>query len=464
MAADLHLPHQLTGANKSLTAQCHCKSVHFIVTVPTSALPLPVHLCHCHICRYTHGTLCTFHAPLPKGVEPQFIASSSIASSLTGYTHARAAAERFFCRTCGCHIGDRNLQPDPETGKPEWHVATSIFSSHGEDTFQIRTHIFTNSAGGPGGVNLATWLPRINNRNIHVWDPPPNDPKYPLSPSPPPPSSSSSPPPQHHKPSKGEEEENEADVGRRLRAQCHCGGISFTIPRPTASESADPFLSRFLHTTTTTSSSTSSNSRSRSSNNPARPAGEKQATTAKRVATLCLCADCRLTSGAHAVPWTFVPLASLRPPPPPPLDLGSARGGGGGGGGGEGGEGGGYASLRTYRSSHNVTRGFCGVCGATALYMVDDPERVEGGPGNGEGKVVVVDVAVGLLRGDSDGDGDGGPAAERWLAWRTGRLAGWETGTEFDAGFAEALRDGLGRWGRERYGRVEEFEIPKAVE
>ncbi|KXX80013.1 hypothetical protein MMYC01_203445 [Madurella mycetomatis] len=427
MAAELHLPHQLTGANKSLTAQCHCKSVHFIVTVPTSALPLPVHLCHCRICRYTHGTLCTFHAPLPKGIEPQFIAPSSIASSLTGYTHAGAAAERFFCRTCGCHVGDRNLKPDPETGKPEWHVATSIFSSHGEDTFQIRTHIFTNSAGGTDGPNLAAWLPRINNRNMHIWNPAPNDPKYPLSPSPP----SSSPTEQSG--SKGEKEKDTS----RLQAQCHCAGISFTIPRPTASESTDPFLSRFLHITPTPTIA----------NEPTpQEAGHQE--TAKRVATLCLCADCRLTSGAHAVPWTFVPRGGIRPRLP--ADLAGDDG---------------YGTLRTYRSSDRVTRGFCRVCGATALYMVDDPERVAAASGEGkagEEDAAVVDVAVGLLR-SSEGEGEGGPAAEGWLAWRTGRLAGWETGREFDAGFAEGLQDGLGQWARKRYGRVEDFEIPKQV-
>src|SRR5438552_3056114 len=42
---------------KTLTAQCFCKSVHYEISLPTSSFPLKVHLCHCSICRHTHGTL-----------------------------------------------------------------------------------------------------------------------------------------------------------------------------------------------------------------------------------------------------------------------------------------------------------------------------------------------------------------------------------------------------------------------
>ncbi|KAJ4289314.1 hypothetical protein N0V88_007065 [Collariella sp. IMI 366227] len=226
MTADLHLPHQQAGAYKTLTAQCHCKSVHFTVHVPTSALPLPVHLCHCSICRQTHGTFCSFHAPLPRDVEPVFISPSSIESSLTGYIHSpQAASERFFCTTCGCHIGDRDLRPDwadPSAGKPEWRIATSIFSPQDEDTFQIRSHVFTTPSIEP---NLATWLPSINSRAIHVWNPAPNDPKFPLATA------------QLLKP----------DIkDNLLLAECHCSGVRFTIPHPSPEEASDPFLSRFL--------------------------------------------------------------------------------------------------------------------------------------------------------------------------------------------------------------------------
>ena len=97
-------------ATKTLTAQCYCKAVHYTVAVPAASLPLRAHLCCCSICRYTHGTLTIFHATLPKGVAPQFVAPSSM-DSLTGYRHAEARSERYFCSTCGCHIGMLSVTP-----------------------------------------------------------------------------------------------------------------------------------------------------------------------------------------------------------------------------------------------------------------------------------------------------------------------------------------------------------------
>ncbi|KAH6857015.1 hypothetical protein B0I37DRAFT_88910 [Chaetomium sp. MPI-CAGE-AT-0009] len=417
MAAELHLPHQLAGAYKTLTAQCHCKSTHFTVTVPTSALPLPVHLCHCSICRYTHGTFCCFHATLPKGVEPHFVSPSSIESSLTGYIHDEATSERFFCTTCGCHIGDRDLKPNPDTGEVHWRVATSIFNTHGEDTFQIYSHSFVNPSTEP---NLATWLPSINGRTIHVWNPAPSDPRSTLACAQPP------------KPDLPDPD--------RLLAQCHCGGVRFTLPRPSESETANPLLKRFLRTgptpspppnpdtTTTTTSTTTTDP-----GTPARAHAHTPATgppTLKRIACLCLCDDCRLTSGAHAVGWVFAPRSCLEPALPPSLE--------------------GVGTLRAYHSSSNVTRAFCRVCGATVFYAVDDPERVV------QGGEAVVDVAVGLLRG-----WEGSVAVEGWLAWRTGRLAGVGDGKRFDGGFAEGLEEGLGTWGVQRYGVREDFNIPQ---
>ncbi|KAG7288266.1 hypothetical protein NEMBOFW57_007797 [Staphylotrichum longicolle] len=359
MAADLHLPHQLSSAYKTLTAQCHCKSVHFTVGVPTSALPLPVHLCHCSICRYTHGTLCSFHAPLPKGVEPDFVAPSSIESSLTGYIHSpQAASERFFCTTCGCHIGDRDLTPDPDTGKPEWRVATSIFTATDDDTFQIRSHCFTTPSTEP---NLATWLPSLaGGRALHTWNPQPGDPQFPLA--------SDRPPVPVINPD---------DRSKNLlTAQCHCASVRFTIAPPADREAAHPLLSRYLRASAprprrqTAAAPTTTTTPLRAPTGP---------TTLKRVACLCLCRDCRLTSGAHAVGWTFVPASAIRPAlsAEPGLEL----------------EGVGGAAMRVYRSSEGVRRGFCGRCGATVFYVADAEERVSREDGER-----VVDVAVGVLR------------------------------------------------------------------
>ncbi|KAK4159285.1 Mss4-like protein [Cladorrhinum sp. PSN259] len=381
MANDLQLPQQLASANQTLTAQCHCKSVHITITIPTSTLPLPVHICHCQICRNIHGTPCSFHAPLPQGIQPEFISPSSLETSLTGYMHKLAKSERFFCSTCGCHIGDRDLELDSGTGKPKWHIATSIFTPNSESYFQLRSHAFTASSKGDG---LYSWLPSVNGRELHTWNPAPDDHEFSIP-------RAETPEPQFD------------DQGNQvLLAECHCSGVKFTIPRPTAEEKSDPFLSRFI----------------------------SREDDSKRVACLCVCTDCRLVDGTHVIGWAFAPLKSLQPSIPANFT--------------------GFGTLKAYRSSENVLRGFCGKCGATVFYTSDDEKRAP------TEEKRVVDIAVGILRAP-----EGDVAAEKWLTWRTGRLAKMQSGKDYDNSFAESLKKGMEDWGRKKYGKVVEFNIPQ---
>jgi hypothetical protein len=329
----------------TLTARCYCQSVHFTITVASELLPLGLHLCQCPICRYTHGMLSVFHAPLPSGIEPRFIAPSSLAS-VTGYRHAQAASVRFFCSTCGCHIGDEDIEPDPATGKKSWRVATSIFDTHTEDVFRIQSHAFTRTCPNGG---FFTWLPSLGDREVKQWHPDPGDKNFPIPPAPP------------------SEQEFDAHGNERLRAECHCGGVSFTIPRPTAPDTTeDPVLRKWV--------------------SPLDPN--------KWIATLDLCDDCRLMDGTHVIAWTFVPLAQVEPAIKPDLR---------------------HGTLVSYASTPGVLRAFCGVCGATVFYTCEDRTPTE--------KQQVVDVAVGILRAPE------GPLAENWLSWRTGRIGAAESGS-----------------------------------
>lgn len=203
---------ELAPSARTLTGQCYCKSLHFTITLPTSVLPLPTHLCHCSVCRYTHGALCVFHSPLPEGVVPQFVAPSGL-DKLTSYSAPGCESTRYFCSTCGCHMGDVS----PNDGK--WVISTSFFAKD-ESVFQIKSHIFTKSAPGGG---LHEWLPRIGDRELRIWNPDDGS-ELPIE-------------PQHEIGPDGED---------RLRAQCHCGGVSFTFPRPTAEVLKDPVLSSYV--------------------------------------------------------------------------------------------------------------------------------------------------------------------------------------------------------------------------
>lgn len=365
-----------TSTTRTLTASCYCRAVQYSVDVPAAKLPLPVHLCHCSICRYTHGTLCVFHAKLPLGVAPRFDAPSSPAS-LTGYKHAHAQAERFFCTTCGSHVGDRDLEAPPGASpgaEMEWRVSISLFSEQGEEVFQIKTHCFTEG-GSTGGSGLFDFLPRMGDREMKTFSPGPDSDRW---------SSSCG--------TKDDTPEQELDSqgAEVLRAGCHCGGVSFTIPRPTvAGVRDDEFLSRY-----------------------ASPAEQ-----GKWKAFLDVCDDCRLNAGVHVVPWVPIPRALLRPPMPPGLEP--------------------YGTLKTYVSSAGTLRGFCGRCGAAVVFSCDSRTPTPAQQ--------VVSVPAGLLRALE------GVLAEKWVTWR-GCLANFESGHRFDPGFADSLLEGLEKWSTRQYG------------
>ncbi|KAF3768119.1 DUF636 domain protein [Cryphonectria parasitica EP155] len=369
-----------SSPTKTLSAACYCKAVQYSVEIPTSDLPLPVHLCHCSICRYTHGTLCIFHTTLPQGVSLKFTPPSSL-HKMTGYSHANAQAERFFCSTCGCHVGDVGpISADASApGATEWVVASALFAEHGEDVFQIKTHCFTE--GSTGGSGLFSFLPKLSIRDLKVWNPGPDSgwwsakikDQLPMQ--------------------EFDEAGNEA-----LRAECHCGGVSFTIPRPTTPAiREDPYLSNYI---------------SPKDNN-------------KWLGCLDPCDDCRLQCGTLVTAWTFVPRAHIQPPMP--LKLAP------------------YGTMKTFASSEGVLRGFCGTCGATVVYSCDErtptPEQQ------------IIDVSVGLLRAPE------GVLAEKWMTWRAGRLANIESAKKFSPEFAESLAEGMEKWSREKYGNAPNFNI-----
>ncbi|KAL4966495.1 GFA family protein [Aspergillus stella-maris] len=297
---------------KSLTATCRCRSVHFTLTLPLAALPLKTHLCHCSICRTTHGALATFHAPLPVGVEASFIHPST-PGNMTGYIHETATSTKYFCSTCGCHIADRAKQWG-EGGL--WNISISIFDETEDGTeglWVIDEHYFVPATGG--GV-LAALLPTIGGKELNVYETQPGGVSLPdTSPTP-------------FLSSDGE--------NNNLLAQCHCGGISFTISRPRPAYIASPESKGWLH----------------------------PSDTSKWLASLDVCRDCRLVTGTHVIGWLFVARDHIIPSLPDNLLLGSSK---------------------AYESSEGVRRTFCSHCGATVFYTCS--ER----PG-------IVDIATGILR------------------------------------------------------------------
>lgn len=286
---------------KTLSASCHCQNVQYTITVPAESLPLQTYMCHCSICRYTHGAPCCFHTQLPVEIQPEFIAPSSL-DKLTTYEHPQALSTRHFCSNCGCQVGDRAHHDG------HWVISSSIFDAnkHDQGIWQFHGHVDPTS---PADGGLSALVSHVDGKQLEMITL-----DQPLPP----------------------QEQPDRSNSKELLAQCHCGGVSFTISRPSAEFIASPVSQGWLH-----------------------PSDKS-----KWLACWDLCNDCRLVNGTHVVGWMFVPLDHISPPPAADFMIGSSK---------------------SYRSSEGVSRTFCCTCGATVSYSCKERPHI-------------VDVAVGILR------------------------------------------------------------------
>ena len=90
-----------------------------------------------------------------------------------------------------------------------------------------------------------------------------------------------------------------------------------------------------------------------------------------------------------------------------------------------------FGSLKSYRSSTDVERYFCGTCGATVFFTADDREGL-------------VDAAAGLL------DAPEGARAESWLEWRTTRLSFREDSLPRAEALTLGVEEGLKKFGERK--------------
>lgn len=300
----------------TFVAACHCRRSTLSFTVPATSLPLPVHFCHCDICRHTHGTLCSVHANIPR---PKIDFSS-----YTEY-HSSDKVSRWFCSTCGAHVVDRAIETQKDQGTDheplnleKWHIAVCLVEA-GETVWDFQSHIFVDSTRDGG---LAILLPQIGNKKLKLWKRKPVATVISAEPG-----DWSGPIPQNVR------ENAITHEHTYLEAKCHCGGISFFISRPTEEHNA------------------------------AIPSSLRPTDDSKYPAIHDACTTCRLTLSSFPVSWLFVPKAALLTCPvsrtsyPEDGILGTAK---------------------SYTSSEGVRRTFCGRCGAGVAYScADRPDLVD---------------------------------------------------------------------------------------
>ncbi|KOS19730.1 hypothetical protein ESCO_000348 [Escovopsis weberi] len=333
---------------KTLELKCYCGSVHMTFDVPRADFPLFSYTCQCSSCRFTTGAPCIFHTQLTPGIQPKFVAPSS-QSNLKTYLPEGNRYSYESCTTCGCHVTCLSID------RTQWIPSISILSETGPGVFQIKIRGFSRSVKDLG---IAPYLARMGGRDIPEYNMPPGHPQSRLV---------------EASPEVGE------DGTDRLRVQCHCAGVSFTVKRPPREVLDDMFLSAWV-------------------------CPEDQS---RWLAAFDLCDDCRLQTGTHVNGWMFVPPSSCEPAVPPDLKMGT---------------------IKTYASSPGVLRGFCGDCGATVFLARADRRLSD--------ERAIISISTGLIRAPE------GFMARDWLGWRS-KVAFLNDGKRFDREFAESLEEGF---------------------
>ncbi|KAI0135741.1 DUF636 domain protein [Daldinia grandis] len=346
--------------SRSFAARCHCGNVRYSVVLPASSLPLHAYICSCTLCRYSHGTLGSFHVSLTQGVAPEWTNGTVNLSVYKSQGSGPGGdGQRWFCPTCGTHNGHY------EPWAMQWIIDVALFD---EPSFwEMKGFAFPKS---PGDGGLMSWLPSPVSKGLKILTMDRD-----LAP------------------------DNKLEIGEdgeeRLRAECQCGGVSFTIARPSDVVRNDKFMTRFI------------------------APGDPQ----KWKAYLDFDKETRRLSSAYFMPWALVPRISLEPEVPPNLLIGT---------------------MKTYKASEKITKGFCGRCGATVFLQHKDRSPSE--------QSEVLGIAAGLLRAPE------GAKAMNWFKWRAVPKREIE-GTEFDSEFVNAIVEGQREWEVEKYGEALDFEV-----
>lgn len=259
-----------------------------------------------------------------------------------------------------------------DDGKPEgrWYAAVSLVEAE-EAAWDFQKHIFVQSTGD-GGV--ASLLRQVDGKIMKLWkEQPIHEEEFKEN------GDWTGVPPRVTDNASRELKQENNEGGDVLKAQCHCGGISFSISRPSGPETWSEIDPSLIPTDRN-----------------------------KYYALHDMCNTCRLTSSSCIVAWFFPARASITIAPPWPPHASYPDDGL-------------FGTAKLYESSEGMKRTFCGVCGATVSYWCSERKDM-------------VDFAVGLLQG-------GDVRREDWLEWRVGKVA-WEEDAVWK-GVLEGLKSGL---------------------
>jgi len=271
---------------------------------------------------------------------------------------------RYFCSTCGCHV----LERDERFGR--WRVCQGTLNNP-EEAASINGHVFVEDTKDGG---CSDWVSFVKNQKIKRWNGFPDE-------------SSEVPDGWHIS------EQTPIDNQAPVHAHCDCKGVTFYVSRPSEiSKQTDGPCPDVLD------------------ESPQDKMWWLRQNHTKFLAGVCVCDSCRLATGSEMIEWAFVPTANIHLSQDCTVPFSRS-----------------FGSLKTYRSSDEASRHFCGTCGATVFWI-------------GDARPTLIDIAVGLL------DAPEGARAESLLEWRTERVSFREDAIKRVPAFTTALEAGITAW------------------
>jgi hypothetical protein len=220
-------------------------------------------------------------------------------------------------------------------------VATGAIDLDDTNEFlRYESHIFVADTKDGG---MSNWLRQVGGRPIERWREQSNGTELPLGWS------------IHDEEVLGHSR-SPREVQEQLYAHCLCKGIEFLVSRPDVNSHEEDHWSR-----------------------DADLADFLNVKDQKWTAVTCVCRSCRRSTGNDIPAYFQIAMSHVSQLDGSPFNLS-------------------FGTLRSYQSSPDVTRTFCGKCGASAFYYSNARQKS-------------VDVPVGLL------DSTAGARAEDWLRW-----------------------------------------------
>lgn len=322
--------------------------------------------CHCHLAVHTlelsrssfplQLTIChcdscrhaTGSLTMTTLSIPDWIPSPTLLSKLSSFPFSKRTTF-FFCPKCGCDVIFRIKDDDKE----EWIVASGTVQNI-EGLVGSVAHEFLEDTRDGG---LADWIGRYAGTKVERWP---------------------------RALGIGREVDAVSSVIKRgeidqvVEGRCKCGNVRFWVQRPDGEEEE---VERYWRS------------------------------GRKFKAGLCVCDDCRLTSGMEVLAWMSVPMHYIVTDlqSNKKLDSSSLET---------------WNALQTYESTAGVRRYFCKSCGASIFWEAED-------------KGDVLDVFIGVL------DADEGVRGETWCEWKAD-LNYADSGRKRHPSFVKALSEGIG--------------------